>query len=163
MASDAEVALRILVGFALAFAVGFERELRGSSAGDRTFSLVGGAAAAITAVTFPLSPQAVAGVVTGVGFIGAGVVFHGEGGLVKGVTTATAVFAVAGTGIVVGSGHLALGVLTTALVLLVLELRNIPGVRRLDARRYQTRVRDDYEPPRPLRHRHAPPADPTQS
>jgi putative Mg2+ transporter-C (MgtC) family protein len=155
--SDAELALRILLGFGLAVVIGFERELRGSSAGDRTFSLVGGAATAITAVAFPASPQTVAGVVTGVGFIGAGVVFHGEGGLIRGVTTASAVFAVAGMGVVVGTGHPWLGVLTAALILLSLELRNIPLLRLLDGRRYQARLRDDYEPPAPLHHRHPPP------
>jgi putative Mg2+ transporter-C (MgtC) family protein len=152
--SDAELALRIVVGFALAFAVGFEREVRGSTAGNRTFSLVGGAATAITAVLFQTSPQAVAGVVTGIGFIGAGVVLHGEGGLIKGITTAGAVFAVAGVGIVVGTGHWWLGVLTTALVLLTLELRNIPLLRLLDARRYQEHLREDDAPPAALHHRH---------
>ncbi len=153
MPSDAELALRIVVGFGLAFAVGLERELRSSTAGDRTFSLVGGAAAAITAVLYPVSPQAIAGVVTGVGFIGAGVVVRREGGLIKGVTTASAVFAVSGIGIVVGTGHIWLGVLTAALVLLVLELRNIPLLRLLDGRRYQARLRADDESPGPLHHR----------
>jgi putative Mg2+ transporter-C (MgtC) family protein len=99
------------------------------------------------------SPRAIAGVITGVGFIGAGFVFHGEGGLVRGITTAGAVFAIAGVGIVVGSGRLALGCLSAALVLLVPELRNIPGLRRLDARRYESRFRDDYESPIALGHR----------
>ena len=68
--------------------VGFERSVRGSAAGDRTFAMVCAAAAAVTAVVARSSPQAVAGVITGVGFIGAGVVFHGEGGLITGITTA---------------------------------------------------------------------------
>ena len=145
--SEVEVVVRILTGFGLAFVIGFERELRGSTAGDRTFSLVGGAVAAITAITFKVSPQAVAGAVTGIGFIGAGVVFHGESGLIRGVTTASAIFATAAVGVVVGSGHLAAGVVATAILLLVLELRNVPVLNRLDARRYQPRFRDDYQPP----------------
>ena len=153
MPSDATLALRIGVGFALAFAIGYERELRGSAAGDRTFALVGGASAAVTAVVGRSSPQAIAGVITGIGFIGGGVVFHGEGGLIKGITTAGAVFAVAGVGVVVGMGHLWLGALTAGLVLLVLELRNVPVLRLLDARRYEARFRDDYEPPAEVRRR----------
>jgi len=78
---------RVLTAFALAFAVGFERKIRGSPAGDRTFALVGAGTAALTAVSFEHSPQAVAGAITGIGFIGAGVVFHGQGDLVKGLTT----------------------------------------------------------------------------
>jgi len=142
--TDGQLALRILVGFGLAFLVGVERETRGSPAGNRTFALVGGAATAITAVTIRTSPQAVAGVVTGVGFIGAGLVLHEEAGLIRGITTAAAVFGVAGVGIVVGSGHVALGALTTALALLVLELRYLPGLRLLNPGRYQAHFRDDF-------------------
>ena len=69
---------------------------------------------------------------------------------VRGITTASAIFATAGIGVVVGTGHLALGAATAVAVLLVLELRNIPGLRRLDARRYQAAFRDDNDPPKPF-------------
>ena|ERR1700722_4316912 len=150
MPTEAALLARIAVGFALAFIIGFERELRGSPAGDRTFSLVGGAATAITAMVWKTSPQALAGVVTGIGFIGAGVVVHGQNTFVRGITTASAIFATAGIGVVVGTGHLALGAATAVGVLLVLELRNIPVLRRLDARRYQAAFRDDNDPPKPF-------------
>lgn len=153
MPTEAALLARIALGFALAFIIGFERELRGSPAGDRTFALVGGAATAITAAVWKTSPQALAGVVTGIGFIGAGVVVHGQNEFIRGVTTASAIFATAGIGVVVGTGHLALGSVTALGVLLVLEIRNVPVLRRLDARRYQTRFRDDNDPPGPLRGR----------
>jgi putative Mg2+ transporter-C (MgtC) family protein len=148
-----EIALlaRVAVGFALAFAIGFERELRGSPAGDRTFALVGGASAAVTATVAHISPQALGGLITGVGFIGAGVVIQYRDAFVRGVTTASAIFATAGIGIVVGTGHLGLGAATAALMLVVLELRNIPLFHWLDARNYRDRFRDDDDPPRPLR------------
>ena len=149
VATDWSLLGRIGVGFALAFVVGFEREVRGSPAGDRTIALIGGATAALTAVLYKSSPQALAGVITGIGFIGAGVVFHAENSLVRGITTASAIFATAAIGVVVGTGHLAVGAVTAAAVLLILELRNIPGVRRLDARRYQPSFRDDNDPPSP--------------
>jgi putative Mg2+ transporter-C (MgtC) family protein len=141
--SDLPLLVRILVGFLLAYLFGFERQLRGSVAGDRTFSMVGAAAAAVTAVAAKSSPQAIAGIVTGVGFIGGGVVFHGQMGLIKGVTTAATVFAAAGIGIVVGYGHLLLGVITTALLLLTLELQHLPLLRWLDASAYAGRFSDD--------------------
>ncbi len=134
---------RIGLGFLLAYLLGFERNLRGAAAGDRTFALVGAACAAITAVTHVNSPQAVAGVVTGVGFIGGGVVFHGAGGLVRGITTAATIFAAAGIGVVVGYGHLALGAIVTLGVLLTLEVQHIPFLRWLDGRTYQSRFRPD--------------------
>ena len=150
-----EIALfaRIATGFALAFIIGFERGLRGSPAGDRTFSLIGLSATAVAATVAKSSPQAVAGVITGIGFIGAGVVWQYHEAFIRGITTAAAIFATAGIGIVVGTGHLWLGAVNTALVVFVLELRNIPALHRLDARRYRDRFRDDDDPPRPYRPR----------
>lgn len=141
--SDKALLVRILVGFALAYVCGFERQLRGSVAGDRTFSLVGGAAAAIAAVAAKSSPQAIAGIVTGVGFIGGGVMFHGQMGVVRGVTTAATIFATAGIGIVVGYGHLLLAVISTAMFLLTLELQHIPFLRFMDAESYAARFQND--------------------
>src|ERR1700730_10226943 len=129
--ADRALLARVAVGFVLAYIFGFERQLRGSPAGDRTFALVGASATAITAVAARTSPQAIAGVVTGIGFIGGGVVFQGSGGIVKGVTTAATIFAAAAMGVVVGYGHIVLGVITAAGLLLTLELRHIPGLRRL--------------------------------
>ena len=145
--SDLDLLARISEGFALSFAIGFERELRGSSAGDRTFSLIGTAAAAVAAVTGKSSPQALAGIITGVGFIGGGLILKGRDDIVRGITTAAAVFAVAAVGMVVGLGYLAVGLALGVLTLLILELRYLPGVRALDARRYAGRFRSDEEPP----------------
>ncbi|HSP36557.1 MAG TPA: MgtC/SapB family protein [Frankiaceae bacterium] len=137
---------RVLVGFALAYLLGFERELRGSAAGDRTFALVGASSASVAAVT-ATTPQALAGIITGVGFIGGGVILRSEAGSIRGVTTAATIFAVAAIGVVVGTGHLALGALITALVLLILELRFLPVLRMLDAQRYAARFRNDSGEP----------------
>jgi putative Mg2+ transporter-C (MgtC) family protein len=141
--ADVLLFYRIAVGALLSFVLGFEREVRGAPAGDRTYSLVGVAAAAVTAVTIHSSPQAVAGVLTGIGFVGAALVFRSAGGMLRGVTSAATIFAVAAIGIVAGAGHLVLAVLTTAFVLLVLELRHIPVLRLLDSRRYAHLMQSD--------------------
>jgi len=143
---------RVLLAFASAFIVGFERQVRGSPAGDRTYALVGTGAAAITAVTYRISPQAVGGVITGVGFIGAGLVFREGMRNIRGVTSAACVFAVAGLGVVAGTGHWLLCIVLTVVVLVDLELRNIPLLNRLDARRYGHRLRDDMAPPMGMQH-----------
>lgn len=130
----------IALAFALSFAIGFERGVRGTPAGDRTYALVGTGAAAVTAVTVVSSPQAIAGVVTGIGFIGAGLVFRGDEGMLKGMTSAATIFAVAAIGVVAGTGHSLLAIGVAALVLIDLELRQIPLLKNLDARRY---ARDD--------------------
>jgi len=150
--SDWDLVARVLVGFGLAFTIGFERELRGSPAGNRTFALIGASIAGMTAVLWRQAPQAVAGAITGIGFIGVGVVLHGENQFVRGLTTAAAIFATAAMTIVAGTGHLLLATLMTGGILLSLELRDIPVLRFLDARRYQQRFRNDEAPPLPGRH-----------
>jgi len=148
--TDLALLVRILVGFGLAYLFGFERELRGSVAGDRTFAMVGAAAAAITSVAAKTSPQAIAGVVTGIGFIGGGVVFRGQGTVPRGVTTAATIFAAAAIGIVVGFGHVLLAIVVTALLLLTLEIQHIPFLRWLDAKSYAGRFTNDrvYDEPK---------------
>ncbi len=152
-ASSAELGLlgRIAAAFALSFALGFERELRGAPAGDRTYALVGTAAAAVTAVTFETSPQAIAGVLTGIGFIGAGMVFRGEGGMLTGITSAATLLGVVAIGVVAGAGHLGLAAAVAALIMVDLEIRYVPVLRVLDGRRYTSRMKADEgmpgEPP----------------
>ncbi|MDQ1490959.1 MAG: putative Mg2+ transporter-C (MgtC) family protein [Actinomycetota bacterium] len=143
---------RVGLAFALCFAVGFERALRGAPAGDRTFSLVGTAAAAITAVTVGPAPQAIGGVVTGVGFIGAGLVLRGDRGMIRGITSAAALFAATAIGIVAGAGHAWLAVFIAVLTVFDLELRYMPVLNRLDAHRYAERMASDPDDdPRPDR------------
>ena len=148
-ATSLEVGLlgRIAVAFALGFALGFERELRGAPAGDRTYALVGTAAAAVTAVCIDRSPQAVAGVLTGIGFIGAGMVFRGRGGMLTGVTSAATLLGVVAIGVVAGAGHLMLAVAVAALILVDLEIRYVPVLRILDGRRYTSRMKADEDMP----------------
>jgi putative Mg2+ transporter-C (MgtC) family protein len=144
--TDIHLLARVALAGAVAFAFGFERQLRGSPAGNRTFVLIGGTAAAVTAVAGTTSPQAVAGILTGIGFIGAGLVFV-HGATVRGLTSAATVFAVAGDGIVFGYGHVYLGLFLAVIFLFMLELQHIPGLRFLDASSFASRFANDAEPP----------------
>ena len=151
---------RIAAAFALAFVLGFERELRGAPAGDRTYALVGTAAAAVTAVCIDRSPQAVAGVLTGIGFVGAGMVFRGTGGMLKGVTSAATLLGVVAIGVVAGTGHVGLAAAVAALILVDLEIRHLPLLRVLDGRRYASRMKTDDDMPGRPSPRSAPPEGP---
>ena len=135
-----DVFSHIALAFVLSFVIGFERELRGAAVGDRTYALIGTGAAAVTAVTLISSPQAIAGVLTGIGFVGAGLVWRREGDMLHGMTSAATIFAVAAIGIVAGTGRLWLATGVAMLVLFDLELRFIPVIKLLDSRRYR---RDD--------------------
>ncbi|HUH06749.1 MAG TPA: MgtC/SapB family protein, partial [Egibacteraceae bacterium] len=119
----------IRVGFAalLSLPIGLERELRGKPAGLRTHVVVATACAAFGYLSV-ITAEGIAGadrtriastVVTGVGFIGAGVTFA-AGGKVHGLTTAAAIFSAAAVGLTVGMGHTELGAALVAVTVLFL-------------------------------------------
>jgi putative Mg2+ transporter-C (MgtC) family protein len=117
---------RIALGGLLGYVIGFEREYRGKSAGERTFALLAVGAAGVTGLgvlEFPASAEKViAGVITGVGFLGAGLIFREDRlGQVHGLTTAASSWAAAAMGILAGAGAYLTAVLGTILVLLLLE------------------------------------------
>lgn len=146
--------LRLLVALGLTWSIGFERELRGAAAGDRTFSLIGMGSAVIGYLALDGAPNALAGVVTGIGFLGAGVIVHGTGpkrpgssggddqpvGKVSGVTTAATIYLAAAVGAAAGQGALLLATEATLACLLLLEVRHLPGMRVLDGRYWRDRL-----------------------
>ncbi len=147
-ASTLSVLFRVLVAFALTFVVGYERELRGSPAGDRTFSLIGVAAAVLGIAVGAGGTNAVAGAVTGIGFIGGGIVFRravGRREVISGITTAATIFVTTAIGAAAGLGLLAVSALATVLVLITLEGPHLPLLRSLDARRWSARFADDTD------------------
>lgn len=127
---------RAALAAALAFLIGWEREARGSPAGDRTFAMVALGSAAFTAIGIEQFPETaeklLAGVVTGVGFLGAGMIVK-EASEVRGLTTAAGIWAVASVGVVVGAGEYFVGVALTALILLILTWERIPYVSKIGA------------------------------
>jgi putative Mg2+ transporter-C (MgtC) family protein len=146
--TEVEVGVRLIVAFGLTFALGFERQLRGSPAGDRTFGLIGVATAVIGALSSRDAPNALAGAVTGVGFIGAGLTFRqsiNARQVVRGVTTGAAIFAASAIGAAAGEGMFLVAVTATVLTLLALEIAHCPGLRYLDARRWQSRFTPDAQ------------------
>src|SRR4029450_9358216 len=131
---------RIALGACLGYLIGFEREYRGKSARERTFSLRALGAAAVTgvgALFFPLSAEKViAGVITGVGFLGAGLIFRerdmtGQGQVLR-LTTAASSWAAAAVGILAGAGIYFAAVAACAIILVILEVHRLPIYRKLD-------------------------------
>ena len=128
--SEADLVLvgRIALAAVLGYAIGFEREARGKAAGQRTFALVALGAAAFTGYAvqhFPDADRVIQGVVTGIGFLGAGLIFRSQGGSVQGLTTAASAWSIAAIGVLAGSGAYWPAVITTALVLGILELNYV--------------------------------------
>jgi len=140
---------RILLAAILGWVIGFERDLRGKHAGERTFALVALGAAAFTALgveRFPTSAEKViAGIVTGVGFLGAGLILRGDGHVVVGLTTAASAWAAAAVGVLVGAGEYWLGIFSAVLIVLILESNSLPVMRRLDAARQRRSENEDAD------------------
>lgn len=123
-----ELLIRLAVAVGLTALVGIERELKQEQAGLRTHALVGLGAAAFTVIStigFPLGDgdptRVAAGIVTGIGFIGAGTILRNGGG-VRGLSTAASLWAVGAIGMAAGAGLFVFAVGTTLLALFVLEV-----------------------------------------
>jgi len=142
---DIVILERAAVGLLLAYAFGYERKLRGAPAGERTFAIIGAAAAVMTAVVSKSSPQAVAGIITGIGFIGAGVVLHAGGTMVRGITTAASIYAVAVLGIVAGYGYLLDATIVTAGMIVMAETKHAAIFGWLDPDRLARRFQPDSD------------------
>ncbi len=130
-----EAILRFLLAVALGTVIGFQRERAGKAAGLRTHILVGSGAALFTLVSiYGFGAEGVdisriaAGVVVGVGFIGAGVILRGQREEeVAGLTTAATIWATAAIGLAAGTGMYLLSVIATAVILGILLLPKIRG------------------------------------
>lgn len=124
-------AIAIILCVLLCGIVGFEREKRGRSAGLRTHLLVGlGSCLVMIVSIYGFSASSInvgtrdvarlaAGVVAGVGFLGAGVIIHNNGSI-KGLTTASTIWLVMAIGLCCGSMNFILAIGGTLVVMLVL-------------------------------------------
>jgi len=128
MGTEVEMVLRLLLATALGAAIGYQRERAGKQAGLRTHILicVGAALFTIASIygfgTAGDPARIAAGVVAGIGFLGAGAILHRQGGIVEGLTTAATIWAVAAIGLAAGAGLYLVSAVTTAIVLVVLFL-----------------------------------------
>ena len=126
-----EIVAHLLLAAALGALMGLERELRGMPAGVRTIALVTMGAALFTELSGLVGSEdrIAAGIVTGIGFLGAGVIFR-EGYTVKGITTAATIWSAAAVGMAVGRELYLVAVLGALIVFALLESR--PLVRAAD-------------------------------
>lgn len=130
MLTDSQIILRLILSVILGGLIGLERQLHRRSAGLRTHILVclGSCLIMLTSLyvfdiynhKVPLDPGRIAaGVITGIGFLGAGAIIRDREGI-KGLTTAASLWVVAGIGLAVGCGFYTAGMASTVLALIVL-------------------------------------------
>ncbi|OGC05535.1 hypothetical protein A3H38_06105 [candidate division WOR-1 bacterium RIFCSPLOWO2_02_FULL_46_20] len=127
--SDLTIITNLLIAFLLGGAIGWLREKEGKSAGLRThilvavgsalFMLLSGQMTAISGLADP--GRIAAGVVTGIGFLGAGCILQAQGSI-KGITTAASVWITAAIGIATGVGFYLGAIATTIIAVITLEL-----------------------------------------
>lgn len=142
LAANAFIGLNLVGALLLGMLVGYERSYNGRAAGMRTYGLVCMASTALTVFVghAPLwyggatahiqadPAHTIQGVITGIGFLCAGVIMK-DGMRVRGLTTAASVWAVAATGVLLGVGFYA-----AALLLAVLCVGSMSLVHPLESR-----------------------------
>lgn len=138
MFTDTQIILRLVLSVFLSGLIGLERQFHRRTAGLRTHILVclGSCLIMLTSLyvfdiykdKVPLDPARIAaGVITGIGFLGAGTIIREREGI-RGLTTAASLWVVAGIGLAVGVGFYKAGIFTAILALVVLLfLRYVEG------------------------------------
>ncbi|MDH3997556.1 MAG: MgtC/SapB family protein [Desulfuromonadales bacterium] len=146
--NELEISIKLLLAALAGGLVGLEREKHGRPAGLRTNLLVAVGSCVMMIIsesfflkyamhgvesTLRLDPSRVAAqIVTGIGFLGAGVIIK-EGATVRGLTTAASLWVVAGLGMAFGVGFYSLGAIATMLVLVsLIFLKKLDPVIRKD-------------------------------
>lgn len=125
---ETKIIERVAIAFIVGVAIGFDRERSGKAAGIRTQMLVCVGSALMASISVFLGPKygnaiadparLMAQIITGVGFLGAGVILK-NGNKVAGVTTAATIWTTASVGVAIGAGFFIPAIFTTILVLLL--------------------------------------------
>ncbi|WP_439183185.1 MgtC/SapB family protein [Carboxylicivirga taeanensis] len=122
--SFADFIMRLMIALAAGFLIGFERSWRRKSAGLRTITLVTIGSALYVMLSVSLTQEQgdvtriIAQVVTGIGFLGGGIIFK-EGVNVHGLTTAATVWCSSAIGCLAGAGHYTEAIAATLIILLI--------------------------------------------
>ena len=134
MIEYSEIFLRLILAVVAGGLIGLEREVVHKPAGVRTHMLVSLGSALFVLIALDSIPEGIdkiiAGVATGIGFLGAGTIFKSKSE-VQGLTTAASVWTVAAVGLAVGLGYYWTTIISVVLVLIVLHLNKLEFFKRL--------------------------------
>ena len=129
-------ALRLVVCLVLGAVVGVERELRGKPAGISTNCFVMAGAMLFTFISIQMDPNSpariAAQIVSGVGFLGAGMIIKSENNRVKNLTTAAAAWFAAGIGMAIGLGWFLLAAMSTVYAVVVPRIPHVKSWLKAD-------------------------------
>lgn len=123
-----ELIIRLLISATLGALVGLERQMTHRPAGLRTHMLVSMGACLFTIIIFSSletnQGPALAGILSGIGFIGAGSIIAARGH-VQGITTAASLWIVGAIGFATGTGNYTLALVAAIIVFIILQLRKV--------------------------------------
>jgi putative Mg2+ transporter-C (MgtC) family protein len=136
-----KVLLPLIITFAVAYFVGLERQNVGKAAGVSSHILVAMGSAGIAIMqrlmfeyqvvlsgTISIDPEGqrvIAQVITGIGFVGAGVIIKDQSHVVKGITTAATIWFTAMIGLILGSGYIIIGSILGIFVVVFILVRDV--------------------------------------
>ncbi|SIQ16722.1 MgtC/SapB family protein [Maribacter ulvicola] len=128
---------RLGLAVLLGVLIGIDREADGHDAGIRTYAAVCLGAALLTIINTHIDvadqTRIVANIVSGIGFLGAGIIFKDNStNSIVGLTTAATVWATAGVGIALGFGMYLLSITSTLLIILLLVARKLPYFKKVN-------------------------------
>ncbi|OGY44243.1 MAG: hypothetical protein A2731_03430 [Candidatus Buchananbacteria bacterium RIFCSPHIGHO2_01_FULL_39_8] len=133
MLGTEQIIIRLLISTVICGLIGLEREFKDKPAGLRTNILVGLGSTLVMILSLYFeadSARIAAGVVTGIGFVGAGLIIHGRNE-VHGITTAATVWLVSAIGMTIGVGYYVPAIVTAIIALLVLHLFGDNSLRKI--------------------------------
>lgn len=136
--------VRLLFASILGAIIGWERELHGREAGVRTYATIALGACVFGLISYHLKAETnpnviAAGVVTGVGFLGAGVILRNNE-RITGLTTAATIWSTASFGLAFAYGMYIVGVVTALLILSFLSIHHLPGWGKIKHKKHLERT-----------------------
>ncbi len=155
---DQDLVFKILIAFFVGILIGFDRQKSHKPAGIRTQMLICVGSTLLSGISIhiadmysvpglprPDPARLMAQIITGIGFLGAGVIIKGNH-RISGVTTAATIWATAAIGIAIGAGFFLVAIITTLLVLLLSPIGYIQYRLGLKAYTYVFKVADEQWP-----------------
>jgi putative Mg2+ transporter-C (MgtC) family protein len=144
--SDFTMIMRVILAFILGGLIGWERERHGISAGIRTYGAIALGSCVFGIVSISIlggDPSRVAAqVVTGIGFLGGGMIFRQSDHYVHGLTTAATLWATAAVGLAVSLGMYFISFLTSLLIFVLLFLPHMRWWRKVSGKSAAKQLKD---------------------
>ena len=147
---------KMFLAFLLGSIIGLERELKHKPVGIKTCAIIAITTCTLTIVSIQAAEhyaqvsenirtdpmRLAAQVISGIGFLGAGVILHKKNDAISGLTTAAIIWAAAGIGIATGAGFIFDALIATAMILIA--IRFSPLIQRLVRRKGRKKEKQNY-------------------